>query len=60
MCSKNWGYNLRDYWYSVDNNYRKHGLASKLIDYVTENLGIKTIFAKTDDNAIKFYKKYGF
>lgn len=45
---------------AVDSNYRKQGIASKLIDYVIENLGIKTLFAETDDDAVGFYKKYGF
>lgn len=45
---------------AVDKNHRKQGIASKLIDYVIENLGIKTLFAETDDDAVGFYEKYGF
>ena len=45
---------------AVDKNYRGQGIASKLIDHVIENLGIKTLFAETDDDAVGFYKKYGF
>lgn len=45
---------------AVDSNYRKQGIASKLIDYVIENLNIKTLFAETDDDAVGFYEKYGF
>lgn len=45
---------------SVASNYRKKGIASKLIDYVTKHLGIKTILAETDKDAVEFYKKYGF
>lgn len=45
---------------AVDENYRGQGIASKLIDYVIENLGIKILFAETDDDAVGFYGKYGF
>lgn len=45
---------------AVGSNYRNQGIASKLINYVIENLGIKTLFAETDDDAVGFYEKYGF
>lgn len=45
---------------AVDKDYRGQGIASKLIDYVIEKLDIKTLFAETDDEAVGFYKKYGF
>lgn len=45
---------------AVGSNYRNQGVASKLIDYVIENLGIKTLFAETDNGAVGFYEKYGF
>lgn len=45
---------------AVDENYRGQGIASKLIDYVTERLNIKILFAETDDDAVGFYEKYGF
>ena len=45
---------------AVDINYRGRGIASKLIDYVIENLNIKTLFAETDNDAVGFYGKYGF
>ena len=45
---------------AVGSNYRNQGIASKLIDYVIENLGIKILFAETDDDAVGFYGKYGF
>ena len=45
---------------AVDKNYRRQGVASKLIDYVIDNLGIRTILAETDNDAVGFYKKYGF
>ena len=34
-------------------------LQNWLINYVIENLGIKNIFAETDNYAVEFYKKYG-
>lgn len=45
---------------AVDKHHRGQGVASKLIDYVIENLGIKTLFAETDNDAVGFYEKYGF
>ena len=45
---------------AVDKHHRGQGVASKLIDYVIKNLGIKTLFAETDDDAVGFYEKYGF
>ena len=45
---------------SVNKSCRRQGIASKLIDYVIDNLGTKIIFAETDDDAVGFYKKYGF
>lgn len=45
---------------AVDKHHRGQGIASKLINYVIENLGIKTLFAETDDDAVGFYEKYGF
>ena len=45
---------------AVDKHHRGQGVASKLIDYIINNLGIKTIFDDTDDDAVGFYEKYGF
>ena len=45
---------------AVDKDYRRQGIASKLIDYVIEKLDIKILFAETDDDAVGFYEKYGF
>lgn len=36
------------------------GIGSKLIDFITNQFEIKTITAETDDDAVDFYKKYGF
>lgn len=45
---------------AVNENYRKQGIASKLIDYVIDQFDIKILYAETDDDAVNFYKKYGF
>ncbi len=45
---------------AVNKDYRRQGIASKLIDYVIEKLNIKILFAETDDDAVGFYEKYGF
>lgn len=45
---------------AVSTEYRKLGIGSKMIDYIIENLPIKTLYAETDNDAIDFYKKYGF
>ncbi|MCR8746836.1 GNAT family N-acetyltransferase [Romboutsia lituseburensis] len=36
------------------------GIGSKLIDYSIESLNPKMLIAETDDDAVDFYKKYGF
>ena len=45
---------------AVDEHYRKLGIASKLIDYVIKNFDMVTLKAETDEEAVEFYKKYGF
>ena len=45
---------------SVAPGFRTQGIASKLIDYVIEKFNIKNLFAETDNDAVGFYKKYGF
>lgn len=40
--------------------YRKLGIGSKMVDYVIEKFSIKTLYAESDDDAVDFYKKYGF
>ena len=44
----------------VDSDYRKQGIASKLIDYIIKKFKIKTLFVETDDDTVGFYGKYGF
>lgn len=45
---------------ATDLAYRKQGIASKLIDFATKTLKCKVIKAETDDDAVEFYRKYGF
>ena len=45
---------------ALNPEYRKLGIGSKMIDYVIENFAIKTLYAETDNDAVNFYKKYGF
>lgn len=45
---------------SVDAKNRNKRIASKLIDFVVKKFNVKTLFAETDDDAVGFYKKYGF
>jgi ribosomal protein S18 acetylase RimI-like enzyme len=43
----------------VEKNNRKNGIGTKLINFLRK-LNNQNIFAETDDDAIYFYKKYGF
>ncbi len=45
---------------SVQKQHRKLGVASKLIDYVIKNFDMVSLSAETDEEAVGFYKKYGF
>lgn len=45
---------------AVQKQYRKLGVASKLIDYVIKNFDMVSLSAETDEEAVGFYKKYGF
>lgn len=45
---------------ATDHNHRKKGVASKLISYATNILNCSIITAETDDDAVDFYRKYGF
>lgn len=44
---------------SVVKKERNSGIGTKLIDYIRENT-VKQIIAETDNDAVGFYKKYGF
>ena len=40
--------------------YKGNGIGSRLIDYIFNRFEVNKITAETDDDAIGFYKKYGF
>ena len=45
---------------AVETAFRGKGIGSKLISSVIERLSCSHICAETDDNAVGFYRKYGF
>lgn len=45
---------------AVQPEYQGKGIGSRLIDYIFSQFSINKIIAETDDDAIGFYKKYGF
>ena len=45
---------------AVKPEHRGQGIGSKLIDFIFNHFNAQNITAETDDDAIGFYKKYGF
>lgn len=45
---------------AVKPEHRGQGIGSKLIDFIFDRFEVDNITAETDDDAIGFYKKYGF
>lgn len=45
---------------AVKSEYQGQGIGSMLIDYIFSQFAVSKITAETDDDAIGFYKKYGF
>ena len=45
---------------AVKPEYQGKGIGSRLIDYIFSKFMVNKITAETDDDAIGFYKKYGF
>lgn len=45
---------------AVNSDTRGKGIGSKMIDFISEQFDINKIIAETDDDAVNFYKKYGF
>ncbi len=45
---------------AVKPEYQGQGIGSKLIDFIFNSFNVDSITAETDDDAIGFYKKYGF
>ncbi len=55
--------NIDIYTIAVDENFKRHGIATKLIVYVKENYDYETITLEVrskNDAAIKMYQKNGF
>jgi len=46
--------------FAVKPEYQGQGIGSKLIDFIFNQFEVDNITAETDDDAIGFYKKYGF
>jgi len=45
---------------ATDPSFRKQGVASKLVSFATDYLKCGLVKAETDDDAVGFYRKYGF
>ena len=45
---------------AVKPEHRGQGIGSKLIDFIFNQFSVEAVVAETDDDAIGFYKKYGF
>ena len=45
---------------AVKPEYQGQGIGSKLVDFIFNSFNAQNITAETDDDAIGFYKKYGF
>ncbi len=45
---------------AVKSEHQGQGIGSKLIDFIFNEFSVENITAETDDDAIDFYKKYGF
>lgn len=45
---------------AVNPEYQGKGIGSRLINYIFSQFTVNKIIAETDDDAIDFYKKYGF
>lgn len=45
---------------AVKSKHQGQGIGSKLIDFIFNSFNVDNVTAETDDDAIGFYKKYGF
>ena len=45
---------------ATDINHHGSGIGSKLIDFIFSKFHVSVIIAETDDDAVGFYRKYGF
>ena len=46
--------------FAVKPEYQRKGIGTKFIDFIADKFGIEKIVAETDDDAVGFYRKYGF
>jgi ribosomal protein S18 acetylase RimI-like enzyme len=46
--------------FGMHKNYRNKGYGTKLMDYIKNKYSEKKLYLTTDDDAIGFYKKYGY
>ncbi|MHC6203688.1 GNAT family N-acetyltransferase [Breznakiellaceae bacterium SP9] len=47
-------------YFGFHKNYRNKGYGTKLMDYIKNKYSDKKLYLTTDDDAIGFYKKYGY
>lgn len=40
--------------------HRNESIGSKMIDFILKQYSLDSVFAETDNDAVNFYKKYGF
>ena len=45
---------------AIKPEYQKKGIGTKLLDFIVNEFEIDKIIAETDDDAVSFYRKYGF
>jgi len=47
-------------YFGIEKGYRRKGMGSKLINEIIKNTTVDYIEAETDEDAVEFYRKYGF
>jgi ribosomal protein S18 acetylase RimI-like enzyme len=45
---------------AVSPRHRNEGIGSKMINFILEQYSLVSVIAETDNDAVNFYKKYGF
>ena len=46
--------------FGINEEYRNKKYGTKLMDYIRNKYSEKTLYLTTDDDAIEFYRKYGY